>query len=337
MARLLALLETACEEAATRSISEVRSPITPLDEYVSYVKWARQVRRELEREDIWYVIKAQSLQDGGTTSLKTKKNILVATIKDNAKATNIILKHTKSQYIASLSLPEGLRARELWEALRKKVACPNCIVDASAVSVQSYKSSSLRCPYCKLLLEAIDKVYPGWTSGPARTEMKFVYVSDVRLSCLSQPYIQLRLAGEGLTGVRFDDIEIRLETGLSFNPSMTSLNSLTRVLDDYLTWNIDPRGSLSRREWENVAHQIQDCVSFHRTCRTPNPRFSPKRLVQVHLGDSSIRLIERKSLNGPKYCALSYCWGSQNARLTTTRENLEKHREGISLSLVPQV
>lgn len=174
--------------------------------------------------------------------------------------------------------------------------------------------------------------------------MKFIKTGDVRFSWHSQPYIQVRLAGEGLIRTGFDHIEIRIDIGqshltcltLPINVSPTLLNS---GQDDDLTWNIDPRGSLSRFEWKQTESWLQDCVDSHAICRIPNPRFVPKRLVQVIDSDSSLRLVERKDSEQRcvKYCALSYCWGPQGNALTTRKENLGEHLIGMSLSSMPQV
>lgn len=337
MAPLLELLQKAEKEAISSLASEDTLPITPLNEQVSYVKWARQVRKELKKQDVWYVIQAKSQQDAASACTKRTENIIATVLKDHATAAEIIQGYMGGECIVRFGNAGGPDARLLWESLRKEYSCPSCTYKDSVLSVQSYRSTSLRCVYCKLLLEAINQIYPGWVSGPARAEMKLIYICDMRLSCRSQPYIQLQLAGENLNKIALYDIEIRFETGQSFLLLWMFLVILTIVQDDNLTWYADPRGSLSRPEWEEAISQIKECVTYHPTCRTPNPLFVPKRLVQVEGTDSGIRVVERDWVDCPKYCSLSYCWGSQSNTLTTRKENLEKHRKGISLSLVPQV
>lgn len=81
----------------------------------------------------------------------------------------------------------------------------------TSASIEEYSRYSFECLHCRLLLHTIDQLYPGWIDK--RKETKFVEISDVRLSWHSQPYIQLRLAGEGLIGAKFDNIEIRIDAG----------------------------------------------------------------------------------------------------------------------------
>ncbi|KAF2688957.1 HET-domain-containing protein [Lentithecium fluviatile CBS 122367] len=188
----------------------------------------------------------------------------------------------------------------------------------ASASVEEYARSSLECLYCRLLLNVIDQVHPGWICE--QRDIKFIKISSLRLSWHSQPYIQLHLVGKGLERIGFNDIEIRIDT------------------DDDSTWNVDLRGSLSRFEWEQAESWLRDCVHSHAICRTPNIGFVPKRLVQVIDGDSGLRLVERDDLKlfSEDYCALSYCWGLQGNTLTTRKENLEHHLRGMRLSSMPQ-
>lgn len=119
-----------------------------------------------------------------------------------------------------------------------------------------------------------------------------------------------------------------------------SLALLSIVPDDDLSWNVDPLGSLSRIEWEEAESFLTNCIHAHAVCRVPKPRFVPKRLLQVKPeGDSYLRLVERddQGTSGLKYCALSYCWGSETRTLTTKRGNLEEHLKKVHLFSMPQV
>lgn len=62
----------------------------------------------------------------------------------------------------------------------------------------------------------------------------------------------------------------------------------------------------------------------------------PNRLIDVGLDESEPFLVDGKIEPAP-YAALSYCWGTADNILVTTRESIAIHRQRIPLSLLPQV
>lgn len=85
-----------------------------------------------------------------------------------------------------------------------------------------------------------------------------------------------------------------------------------------------------------AAEWLKECIEGHPSCTTPNPQFMPSRLIDVGLEGSEPFLVD-SNLEPAPYVALSYCWGTVENSLTTTRENIAEHRRCISLSLFPQV
>ncbi|CAI6340725.1 unnamed protein product [Periconia digitata] len=230
------------------------------------------------------------------------------------------LMHLPASY-APLLHSEGLSLVSLkhWSEcdLHRQSPIPN-FRKSTRASVLEYVLSAPTCLYCRLLLNAIDLLYPGWTS--TRRDMKFIQIWDIRQSWKGQPFIQLRRAGEGLTEGRFDIIEIRIEC------------------DEDSVWPEDPRGSFSTEEWESINSWVNECVGSHSICRVPDHSYVPRRLLQVGNELSGPRLVLREAVGEEdrRYCALSYCWGPQNRSLTTTRENLSQHLKGMAFDSIPQ-
>ncbi|KAL8369482.1 hypothetical protein RB595_000006 [Gaeumannomyces hyphopodioides] len=94
--------------------------------------------------------------------------------------------------------------------------------------------------------------------------------------------------------------------------------------------------------FDSVRGWIRECDSNHHClARNKSSSGSPKRLLDV--GDASIfpsiRVVEIPHLEpGPKYVALSYCWGdpSKHAQLRTLKSNADQHRAGIDFLSLPK-
>jgi len=118
------------------------------------------------------------------------------------------------------------------------------------------------------------------------------------------------------------------------------------ICNDYSNPYIE--GIMSAKPWATIQSLLHECYASHDHCRLLQPKPTP----ELFLGDSkSIPLItvqlptrvivvdlDRPRLletNGARgiYVALSHCWGDVHT-VKTTRQNVERHKERITLSPV---
>jgi hypothetical protein len=76
-----------------------------------------------------------------------------------------------------------------------------------------------------------------------------------------------------------------------------------------------------------------DCDKNHSCDRNRGSPTVPTRLLDVSESGESIRIVELGE-DREHYIALSHCWGLSH-RITTTKENIAKHREGIPIRQLP--
>jgi Heterokaryon incompatibility protein (HET) len=81
---------------------------------------------------------------------------------------------------------------------------------------------------------------------------------------------------------------------------------------------------------------MKDCEDNHATCRAPNTKFMPSRVIDVgSQGTSDVICLVEPKVYDP-YIALSYCWGTtKRSWLVTTKENIKDHRRSIPLNRLP--
>lgn len=85
--------------------------------------------------------------------------------------------------------------------------------------------------------------------------------------------------------------------------------------------------------WIEECNMIHGCASRHSCPNTEASASLPTRVLHVGKEGNTIRLVES---NGKRdhYVALSHCWGISH-RITTRRETLQLHMDGISLDNLP--
>lgn len=132
----------------TRAASDDRPPIAPLDKRISYPNWARRITEELKGQGIWYVI---------DEPIQNQKSWYA----DNATAKAFILKNVGRR----LNYGAFAIARVVWDVIRTDFSCHFCGTHpkqfpSGVVSIHTLTHSSLECLYCRLLLEAIRRLYP---------------------------------------------------------------------------------------------------------------------------------------------------------------------------------
>ncbi|KAM0342610.1 hypothetical protein ACHAPU_009337 [Fusarium lateritium] len=94
----------------------------------------------------------------------------------------------------------------------------------------------------------------------------------------------------------------------------------------------------SRQSFDIASKWMETCrgTSRHADCRRVYPDGGPELPTRV-LDLASFpdpQLIDTGGIRST-YCALSYCWGNKEENLTTTRENVSRHKEGISMASLP--
>lgn len=87
---------------------------------------------------------------------------------------------------------------------------PTCFHAGTNATVEKYACYSTECVYCRLVLQAINEFYPGWTTSQG--QLKSVEILDLKISCRSQPFVEVRLAGEDLGRYESNHLEIRIDT-----------------------------------------------------------------------------------------------------------------------------
>lgn len=93
----------------------------------------------------------------------------------------------------------------------------------------------------------------------------------------------------------------------------------------------------SRAHVEILRQWLQRCDKYHTDCNSlaKSRGAIPSRLIDVGPQDSSeVRLYETCVQDSMPYLALSHRWGSQ-PHFCTSPENLQDHKKGISLDLLP--
>ncbi len=85
-----------------------------------------------------------------------------------------------------------------------------------------------------------------------------------------------------------------------------------------------------------VHHWLAECTQGHARCGVGAEAPLPTRVLDLGLGlsDAAIRLCETEGNMG-RYICLSYCWG-RSEFIKTTRDNLERHKRGISPEALPR-
>jgi hypothetical protein len=98
--------------------------------------------------------------------------------------------------------------------------------------------------------------------------------------------------------------------------------------------------SSSDTAFRRIQSWLHTCEHQHQSCR-PSPSNSekaqlPSRVLDVgnDAGSDTISLLETNGQRG-RYITLSHCWGGSHV-ITTTKSNLQDHKEGISLDKVPK-
>ena len=88
---------------------------------------------------------------------------------------------------------------------------------------------------------------------------------------------------------------------------------------------------------EKALSWINHCKEAHPKCRRDSNPCLPTRILDLLPQGDRVYLVETKEEKRPKrpYACLSYCWGSSQS-VKTTRENLDKNKQGIEISLLPR-
>lgn len=126
--------------------------------------------------------------------------------------------------------------------------------------------------------------------------------------------------------------------------------SQREVLPQIQSWSASGDPDLQHIVSQVIDPWIHDCdqgQGLHKHCRpssdSKTERLLPTRLIDVgERMDSPIRLVETSSsifqdtVETPRYCSLSYCWGITNEHAKTTRSNLHERLDEIEMRHIPK-
>ncbi|RYN39767.1 hypothetical protein AA0112_g3660 [Alternaria arborescens] len=193
------------------------------------------------------------------------------------------------------------------------------------------------CPYCKLIVEAIQALQPEFFADNyewswMRFSQKANVILQLHVSKDHGPgYIFIHSAGNGnstlemgLDMFRSSDHELRAE-GLD-SARFPVRREIALVPGDGLMWDF-------------VRSSLQKCLIEHPKCaETQNFSWFPERLLCLEPnsgGQGSLRLVEtRDQIPQGSWIALSHCWGSERFMCTTTK-NIHDHKKMIDPSTLP--
>ncbi|RYN88928.1 hypothetical protein AA0120_g7212 [Alternaria tenuissima] len=193
------------------------------------------------------------------------------------------------------------------------------------------------CPYCKLVVEAIQALEPEffednyeWNWMGFSQEVNVVLQLHVDENH-GPDYVFIQSAGNGRSTLemgldifRSSDHELRAE-GLD-SARFPVRREIALVPGERLMWDF-------------VRSSLRTCLTEHPKCaEAQNPSWFPERLLCLEPnsgGQSSVRLVEtRDQISGGSWIALSHCWGSERFTCTTTK-NIHTHKKMIDLSTLP--
>jgi len=87
---------------------------------------------------------------------------------------------------------------------------------------------------------------------------------------------------------------------------------------------------------QRAAQWLQACTTRHRRCGRSLEPLLPDRILDVGLSFSSKVIVLQETIDQrDRYICLSYCWGPSEF-ISTTRDNISSHKEGIQLQSLPQ-
>ncbi|KIW27377.1 uncharacterized protein PV07_07120 [Cladophialophora immunda] len=205
--------------------------------------------------------------------------------------------------------------------------------------------SSQTCSVCKLLVEVVEQVKPGWLQRDPDKSVCLEYDSNQEKSQRGSSTLivslQERRSG-GVTGnLAWGILKLPWQTVESFRYFIYSeggpavqfeqwpvLHKTGTVVDD----------TLSAAAADLAAKWLSDCCSGegHPRCKIPDPEFTPRRLVNVGLSDPNAK----PRLEAPKtprdYACLSYCWGPDVEEIKEKLQASVSQDNTIDVSLLPQ-
>ncbi|KAH8749587.1 heterokaryon incompatibility protein-domain-containing protein [Hyaloscypha sp. PMI_1271] len=104
-------------------------------------------------------------------------------------------------------------------------------------------------------------------------------------------------------------------------PAMSRLNT---------NWTGSPDSIQRAAQW------LQACITRHRRCGQSLEPLLPDRILDIGLSLSSNIIVLQETIDQrDRYICLSYCWGLSEF-ISTTRDNISSHKEGIQLQSLPQ-
>ena len=105
------------------------------------------------------------------------------------------------------------------------------------------------------------------------------------------------------------------------------------------TKSLNP-GPGSEESFEIYRSWIRSCEEGHERCRGVREKLSqqcPARLIHVgKADDKDIRVHSTEPNSRVQYAALSYCWGGNQEKSMTVRQNLDERHKGFPLAKLPQ-
>ncbi|KAI1257001.1 hypothetical protein MGN70_000039 [Eutypa lata] len=201
--------------------------------------------------------------------------------------------------------------------------CSSCALILDAVTRFGEAQLLDSRPLAWSLVDDIARVYVYGLSTARDTLSLEIYFRSEKPKRILELFYPEQGSNVGYHTKRGSFINVNLKSAIHIN----SIKTRPSISDHPLSQN--------GLKWVN--DKLQTCLSKHSLCPRGRKTALPKRILALQpspSGDVSVRLLENSKMTA-EYATLSHRWGSHQ-RCITTKATLDKHKNGISWSEIPQ-
>ncbi|KZL87036.1 het domain-containing protein [Colletotrichum incanum] len=214
---------------------------------------------------------------------------------------------------------------------RKQNGCDTCGFpgkdDRGIVSkrnLETWIKAAKHCHFCGLVVTILDDLKAKHGIDPSAGGRSQVYLNGAYSTneggrfYLKRDYNYLEVNEESSTNVVFYN---HIDTdspwnGLPYDQDVSSTADSKSCLDLVKYW-------------------LHSCQNSHSSCDPESSKPLPTRVLDVNYPNPKLVITSNLPRPVEKYVALSHCWGSSQP-LRTLNGNIEQHRNGIDLNILPQ-